>query len=383
MATVDAKREGRTAHWPAPGGWRSAAIAPFRAAAEYFRVVADRLRGDKHCFHAYIAERRRLKEQQRLSARVIASIADGIMVTDARRRLVFVNAAFSRVTGYSADEALGRTPSMLRSGRQDAAFYAEMWRRIDETGHWQGEIWNRRKQGEIYPELLSVSAVRNADGEIVNYVGVFNDISASKRYEERLHHLAHHDALTGLANRVLFEDRFREAIGRARRQDQQVAVLFLDLDYFKKINDTLGHDVGDLLLQTAAQRILENVREIDTVARFGGDEFAVLLEVIDNHEGAGTVARKLIDVLALPFQIDGRQLRISASIGIGCFPQDGAEPEALIKNADTAMYRAKTGGRNNYRFFSESMNEPALETRPPNGLPDRLDTDQAPVSAPP
>lgn len=352
MRTLDERRLSTVA-WR---GLSGAVFAPFRALAEYFRVVAERLRGERPGFHAWVAGRRQLEEQQRLSARIIASIADGVMVTDARRRLVFVNAAFSRVTGYSASEALGMTPAMLRSGRQDAAFYAEMWRQIDEAGHWQGEIWNRRKNGEIYPELLSVSAVRGASGEIENYVGVFNDISASKRYEERLRHLAHHDALTGLPNRVLFLDRFREALARARRQKQQAAVLFLDLDHFKKINDTLGHDVGDRLLQAAAGRISENVREIDTVARFGGDEFAVLLEMIDDEGGADTVARKLVDDLALPFQVAGNRLQLSASIGIGCYPRDGAEPEALLRNADIAMYRAKTEGRNNYRFFSNDMN---------------------------
>lgn len=372
MGTSDAEREpGTVVRWRALSGLK-AAIAPVRAVVEYFRIAAERLRGDKHGFLAQLAERRHRKEQKRLSARVITSIADGVMVTDARRRLVFVNAAFSRVTGYSAYEALGRTPSMLRSGRQNAAFYAEMWRQIDETGHWQGEIWNRRKNGEIYPELLSVSAVRNAGGEIVNYVGVFNDISASKLYEERLHRLAYHDPLTGLANRLLFLERFREALGRARRQKQQIAVLFLDLDHFKNINDSLGHDVGDLLLQAAAARISDNVREIDTVARFGGDEFAVLLEMIDDDGGAGTVARKLVDALALPFQVAESRLQISASIGIGCYPRDGAAPEALIKNADTAMYRAKTEGRNNYRFFSHDMNASAPSgAEPAAGCPER------------
>ena len=311
--------------------------------------------------HIDVTERKLIEEQQRLSDKVISSIADGVVVTDAERRIVFVNDAFSRITGYTREEAIGQTPALKHSGRQDAAFYAAMWGQINESGHWQGEVWNRRKNGEVYPELLSVSAVRNGGGAVSNYVGVFTDISASKQYEERLHYLAHHDALTGLSNRILFHDRFREALGRARRQGGKAAVLFLDLDHFKNINDCLGHDVGDLLLQAVGRRITQSVREIDTVARFGGDEFAVLLEAIDDNQAAAAVARKLVEALALPFQIGEHQFFISVSIGISCFPQDGADPETLSKNADTAMYRAKAEGRNNYQFFSEEMNARALE----------------------
>ena len=370
--------------------WRATAIAPIRSVADYFRVFSERLRGDTPGVHAGLAESRHRREEERLSARVIAAIADGVMVTDAQRRIVLVNDTFSRVTGYSAEEALGRTPAMLQSGRQDAAFYAEMWRGIDETGHWQGEIWNRRKNGEIYPEFLSVSVVRGAGGAITNYVGVFNDISASKRHEERLRQLAYHDALTGLANRGLFEQRIREALARARRLEHRasvdgltglpnrtvlvelldevlaeaspespVALLFVDLDDFKQVNDRFGHAAGDAALVEAGRRLRLATRNGDVVGRFGGDEFAVLLEVIEDERDAGTVAGKLVEALAIPYRVAGRELRISASIGIARFPWDGADAEALIKRADTAMYRAKSEGRDCYRLFSGGMDSAA------------------------
>jgi diguanylate cyclase (GGDEF)-like protein/PAS domain S-box-containing protein len=311
--------------------------------------------------HVDITERKHAEEQLHLSAKVFESIADGVMVTDARRKLVSVNNSFTKLTGYTAGEALGQTPGFLRSGRHDAAFYEAMWRQIDEAGHWHGEIWNRRKDGAIYPELLSITALRNGGGEISNYVGVFNDISNLKRYEERLQHLAHHDALTGLPNRVLYQDRFREAIGRARRHETGIGVLFVDLDRFKAINDSLGHAVGDLLLQGVAERLIAIIRDTDTVARLGGDEFAILIEDLRDTGDAAVVSQKLLDSLGRPFQLAGHELYISASIGITCYPQDGTDTETLLKNADTAMYRAKSEGRNAYQFFSPDMNAHALE----------------------
>ena len=327
--------------------------------------------------HIDITERKLIEEQQRLFTKVIASIADGVVVTDPNKRIISVNQAFTHLTGYSPSEVLGQTPAILQSGRQDERFYREMWRQIETTGHWQGEIWNRRKSGEIYPELLSISAVRNGGGEITNYVGVFNDITSSKQYEERLNYLAYHDALTGLPNRTLFQQRLKETLGRARRHEQVVAVLYIDLDHFKNINDSLGHHVGDRLLQAVASRLTNNVREVDTVGRFGGDEFAVLLDVIDDNRDAATVARKLIEALARPFQIAEHQFYISASMGIGCYPQDGADVEELFKNADTAMYRAKAEGRNNYQYFSAEMNAKMLENLlMSNGLRRALERDE-------
>jgi diguanylate cyclase (GGDEF)-like protein/PAS domain S-box-containing protein len=308
-----------------------------------------------------ISERRKSEEELRLSANAFDSIADGILVTDPHQRIVSVNKAFTRITGYSENELIGRTPKALQSGRHDDNFYSDMWSELQETGHWKGEIWDRRKSGEVYPQLLSISAIRDQAGALTHYVGVSTDISSLKRYEEELHHQAHHDALTGLPNRALFQERFGETLNRAQRHGHQCAILFLDLDHFKNINDSLGHAVGDLLLQAVAKRLASSVREVDTVARFGGDEFAVLLDVIDDSQGAATVAQKLLDVLASPFQIEAHEFFVSASIGIGCYPQDGERAEDLFKNADTAMYRAKSEGRNNYQFFSIEMNAKALE----------------------
>jgi len=308
-----------------------------------------------------ITELRRAENLSRLSANAFKSIGDGIIVTDASRRIVSVNEAFTAITGYSPEEILGKTPKVLSSGRHDAEFYTTMWRQVDRTGRWKGEIWDRRKDGEIFPQLLSISAVKNRSGEVDHYVGVCTDISALKRYERQLRHQALHDALTGLPNRVLFQDRFRQTVARAQRQGRRVAVLFLDLDHFKRINDSLGHPVGDLLLQAAAERLAASVRRSDTVARFGGDEFAVLLDSLEDSRNAADVAQKLIATMDHPFEVGGHQLYASVSIGISCFPADGTECETLFKNADTAMYRAKAEGRNKYRFFSAEMNACALE----------------------
>jgi diguanylate cyclase (GGDEF)-like protein/PAS domain S-box-containing protein len=308
-----------------------------------------------------VTESRKAGESLRLSAKAFESIADGIVVTDPQQRIVSVNNAFSAITGYSREEILGRTPKAFQSGRHDASFYKAMWEEIHRSGHWRGEIWDRRKSGEIYPELLSISVVKDATGATTHYVGVCTDISSLKHYEEQLHHQSHHDALTGLPNRVLFQERCRESLSRAQRHGQLAVVLFLDLDHFKSINDSLGHAVGDLLLQAVGERLMAAVREVDTVARFGGDEFAVLLDGVKGSQDAAIVAQKLLDALALPFELEGHALYISVSIGIGCYPQDGTDVDVLFKNADTAMYRAKAEGRNNYQFFSADMNARALE----------------------
>ena len=298
------------------------------------------------------ANNKRNEEQLRLACKAFERIADGLIIADAQRRIISVNHAFTETTGYSADEVIGKSPRFLQSGRHDAAFYAQMWQAIDTHGSWRGEIWDRRKNGEIYPELLSISAVRDATGAITHYVGVFNDISNLKEHEARLRYLAHHDALTQLPNRTLFQDRVNDAMQRARRNKKLVAVLFLDLDCFKSINDAVGHAGGDTLLQAVAGRLAETVREIDVVARFGGDEFAVMLDNLNGAPDAAMVAQKLLDSMARPFHIGDREFRVSASIGISCYPTDGGDISALLKNADTAMYCAKNRGRNAYQFFS-------------------------------
>ena len=298
------------------------------------------------------------EEQLLVASKAFERIADGLMIADAHRRIIAVNNAFTETTGYSADEVIGRSPRFLQSGRHDAAFYAQMWQTIDKDGSWRGEIWDRRKNGEIYPELLSVSAVRDATGAVTHYVGIFNDVSSLKEYEARLLYLAHHDALTQLANRTLFEERVNNAIPRARRNSTLVALLFLDLDRFKNINDAVGHADGDILLQAVAARLTETVREIDLVARFGGDEFAVMLDELNGAQDAATVAQKLLDAMARPFHIGDREFHVSASIGISCYPTDGGDISALLKNADTAMYGAKNRGRNAYQFFAAENARP-------------------------
>lgn len=310
---------------------------------------------------ARTSEQRQTEARLRLSANAFDSTADGIMITDPNNQMVYVNQAFTRITGYSTAEALGQTPKMLHSGRHDSAFYSAIWRTLDERGHWQGEIWNRRKSGEIYPEWLSISAVPDERGQRSNYVGVFTDISQHKQTQDRLDFLANHDALTSLANRIAFHELAHEALLRAHRSGRIVALLFIDLDNFKTINDTLGHPMGDSLIQAVAQRLSESLRESDVVARLGGDEFTVLMENLVEGQDAAILAQKILAVLEHPFNLADQTLYISASIGISIYPGDGSEAETLLKNADMAMYRAKADGRNAYRFFSTDLNAQAVE----------------------
>ncbi|WP_341679298.1 EAL domain-containing protein [Niveibacterium sp. SC-1] len=308
-----------------------------------------------------ITDRRQAESERRLAAKAFECVAEGIMVTDANRTIVSVNKALTTITGYQPEELLGQKPKMLRSGRHDTAFYEAMWKDIDSNGFWHGEIWDRRKNGEIFPELLSISAVIDDAQKVSHYVGVCTDISSLKQYEERLHYQARHDALTGLPNRFEFQERFNDMLARAQRQNAQVAVMMLDLDRFKDVNDSLGHAAGDDLLQQVAERLGSCLRQIDVVGRFGGDEFAVLLDRI-SAQGAATVAEKLLQAFKPPFSVAGHQIFVSGSIGISCFPADATDAAALLKNADAAMYRAKTDGRNGFHFFSAEINARAMET---------------------
>jgi len=273
------------------------------------------------------------------------------MITDAGARIVYVNRSFTRITGYTLKKVSGKTPRILHSGRQTATFYAHLWKCLKATGRWQGEIWNRRRNGEIYPEWLSISAVRNRAGKLENYLAIFSDITLRKREQQELYDLATHDALTGLPNRFLFSERFRHAMVRAKRASHLVGLLYLDLDRFKPVNDLLGHKCGDMLLQAVAKRLKRSVREEDMIARLGGDEFAVILEHLSRPRDAAATARKILHALARPVLLQGHQARITASIGISVYPIDGDDVETLIKRADGAMYRAKTGHGNDYRFW--------------------------------
>jgi diguanylate cyclase (GGDEF)-like protein/PAS domain S-box-containing protein len=296
------------------------------------------------------------KEQLlRLNASVFENTQEGILITDAEQRILRVNSAFTAVTGYTEAEVAGRTPRILKSGRQDAAFYQQMWQAIATTGHWRGEIWNRNKGGELYAEILNVSAVEDGLGRVTNYIGVFSDISDLKAAQRRLEALANFDALTGLPNRALLADRLRQAISTARRQQQLLAVVFLDLDGFKEVNDELGHETGDRLLVEVARRLAGAVRGGDTVARLGGDEFVLLLVGLADMAEMEPVLNRVLTEVAQPYRIEGRELLLSASMGVAVYPVDEADPDTLLRHADQAMYQAKQSGRNRFLFFDPAV----------------------------
>lgn len=306
-----------------------------------------------------ITERHQMQEKLQLAATVFESTAEGVLITDTQQRINAVNRAFSEITGYSEQEALGETPSLLASGLHDSAFYAAMWYQLTAEGHWQGEISNRRKNGEIYPCWLTISAVRNREQFITHFVAVFADISSLKHAQARLDYQAHHDPLTGLPNRTLFESRLQAALLHSLESNSLGAVLFLDLDRFKHINDSLGHPVGDLLLKGIAQRLKEALRDIDTVARLGGDEFIILLPGLLHPSDAETIATKLLACFTAPFQAGEHEFFMSASIGSCLFPTDGHDVATVVKNADAAMYRSKAKGRNRVESYTRDLTSQA------------------------
>ncbi len=308
-----------------------------------------------------VSERYRDMERLRQAAAVFRSTSEGVIVTDPDTRIVAVNGAFTRITGYTEDEVLGQTPKVMNSGRHRPTFFAQMWQELNTTDQWQGEIWNRRKSGEIYPEWLAISAVRDDHNQLVNYVGVFSDITRIKAAQAQLEFQAHHDPLTGLPNRIMFYDRVSQAIQRARRLHHVVGLMFIDLDRFKDINDSLGHAIGDQMLIEVAKRLSEHMRREDSVSRHGGDEFTVLIEGLTDVNQLARIAIKILRRVEEPMSVEGHHLYINATIGISCFPADGDTPEILIRNADTAMYHAKASGRNNYAFYDARFTEQARD----------------------
>ncbi|MES9901197.1 MAG: EAL domain-containing protein [Sedimenticola sp.] len=314
-----------------------------------------------HCRTALldVTEQRLADRRRRLTEQVFDYALEGIMVTGPDQTIEWVNPAFETTTGYSAREAVGQTPVLLHSGHHDSDFYRRMWSELKENGFWKGEIWNRRKDSEIYPEWLNISSIRDDAGDIEHYLGIFADISSQHHLKERLHKLAYYDGLTGLPNRGLFTDRLDRALAHARRDNQRVALLFLDLDHFKHINDSLGHRIGDDLLTAVADRLKIGVREGDTVARLGGDEFVILLPGQETSLGALEVAHKIKDLLSEVIKMGEHELLVTSSIGIALYPDDGEEGESLLQHADAAMYRAKEKGRNRCQTYSKLMSDGA------------------------
>ena len=300
-----------------------------------------------------ITEQKKTERELRLYAEVFGQIADGILITDADNRIIEINNAVTRITGYAREELIGRNPGILGSGLHEAPFYKVLWRSVEQDGYWQGEISDRRKDGQVIPLLESISAARDPAGRLTHHIAVMTDISSIKEAQTRLDFLAHHDLLTELPNRLLFNDRLCHAIERTARERNKLALLFIDLDRFKNVNDSLGHHIGDLLLVEAAQRLRQLVRRADTVSRLGGDEFVVLMETSATHLAAVRLAGKIVTAFQQPFQIGDLELHIGCSIGITLFPDDGEDATTLMKNADVAMYRAKEAGRAGYVRYSQ------------------------------
>lgn len=290
-----------------------------------------------------------------LMGKVFENATEGVLITDPNGIILNINNAFTTHTGYRAEEVIGKTPALLSSGRQSEAFYRHMWQTLQNEGQWEGEIWNRRKDGKHYLEWLAISGVRDDTGVITHYVAVFSDITTEKENEERLYHLARYDLLTDLPNRMLFYDRLRQGLLRARRNKRRLSVMFLDLDGFKQVNDELGHPLGDELLRQVARRLTAVLRASDTVARFGGDEFTISLPDLAADDDVSRVAQKIIEAVAKPYYLGNNRVQVTTSVGIAQYPQHGDDPDTLIAHADMAMYETKKGGKNGYRFYASSL----------------------------
>lgn len=295
-------------------------------------------------------------------ATVFKTLGEGVFITDANANIISVNPAFTTITGYTSEEMIGKTPKVLSSGRQDKEFYVQMWDTLHKEGEWQGEMWNRKKNGQFFPEWLTITTNLDEKGKLLNYIGVFSDISTIKKTEDDLRFLAHHDPLTGLPNRILLQEHLEHALEHAHKTNGKIALLFLDLDRFKEVNDSLGHPLGDLLLQKVANQLLQTVHDEDMVARPSGDEFVILLENVKSSNKVALVAQKILTALNHPEKVEEHDITMTASIGIAISPTDGADTIALFKNADTALYRAKDKGRNSFEFYSEDMGVSSLET---------------------
>ncbi|WP_025128555.1 phosphodiesterase DibA [Pseudomonas sp. PH1b] len=337
------------AHWQLVSGYAWAVVSAvliFFARARLLRVLgADR----------WLRHQQKDRERLRQAAAVFDCTREGVLVSDTQGQIVHVNRAFIEITGYQREEVLGRQPSLFKSGHHSADFYKAMFDSLQQTGEWSGEIWNRRKSGEIYPQWQTIRAIHDEQGELTHYVAVFSDISAIKDSQHELAHLAHHDPLTDLPNRLLFTDRAEQALASAQIHKRGCAMLMIDLDHFKMINDSLGHNVGDQLLKAVAERLGEMFGPGITLARLGGDEFAVLAESCPQLVQAAALAQRIIDGLKEPFPLGEHQLVINASIGISLFPSDALSAQQLLRNADAALFKAKSAGRNGYALYTEEL----------------------------
>ncbi len=310
-----------------------------------------------------VTQRKADQARLQLAASVFTHAREGIVITDVQGRIVDVNDTFTRITGYAADEVLGQLPSLLKSDRQPPEFYQSMWQALADKGHWYGELWNRRKDGSLYAEMLTIGTVYGDQGQPQNYVGLFSDITTQKEHQQELEHIAHFDALTGLPNRVLLSDRLRQAMAHCLRSGQPLAVVFLDLDGFKAVNDRHGHEMGDLLLIGLAQRLNATLRDGDTLARIGGDEFVAVLVGLEAATDSALVLQRMLQAAADPVTLEGGlTLQVSASLGVTLFPQDAVDAEQLMRHADQAMYQAKQAGKNRYHLF-DIANDAAIKTR--------------------
>ncbi|MCW8890401.1 MAG: EAL domain-containing protein, partial [Sedimenticola sp.] len=310
-----------------------------------------------------ISERTAMQEELNLVAQVFKSSTEGILITDLQPRILRVNRAYLDITGYSRKEVIGQNPNILSSGYHDQEFFRQLWQTLLEEGRWSGEVWNRRKNGEIYPELLNITAVKDDKGNTTHYVGIFTDVSSRKLMQEQLNYLTLFDSLTGLANRNLFQDRVALAIDHARSKKRSMALMMVDIDNFNTINEVSGHAYGDQLLAEFSKRLSELVKNEERLARFGGDVFALSAEECDGEVPITELAQTMLDVLSVPFHADGKSVQLTVSIGISVFPGDGEDVFELLKSTDNALHHAKRAGKNSYRFFDKAMYESVLETR--------------------